>query len=85
MKTKISVIVPVYNVEEYLPTCLDSLINQTLKDIIIYCVNDGSTDASLQILEEYAKKDSRIVVINKKNVVCLVLEMRRSKNAILNM
>lgn len=67
MKAKISVIVPVYNVEEYLRTCLDSLINQTMKDIVVYCVNDGSTDGSLKILEEYAKKDSRIVVINKKN------------------
>ena len=63
----ISVIVPVYNVERYLPRCLDSLINQTLKDIEIICINDGSPDNSLEILEEYAKKDSRIKVINQEN------------------
>ena len=64
---KISIIVPVYNVEKYLSTCLDSLINQTLKDIEIICVNDGSTDNSLNILNEYAKNDPRIIVINKEN------------------
>lgn len=64
---KISVIVPVYNVEKYLRECLDSIIDQTLKDIEIICVNDGSTDNSLQILEEYAKKDNRILVISKQN------------------
>ena len=67
MKAKISVIVPVYNVEEYLPKCLDSLINQTYEDIKIICVNDGSTDNSLEILKHYEKKDKRIVVISKKN------------------
>lgn len=67
MKVKITVIVPVYNVEEYLATCLDSLINQTYKEIKIVCVNDGSKDGSQKILEEYAKKDARIEVINKKN------------------
>ncbi len=64
---KISIIVPVYNVEKYLSTCLDSLINQTLKDIEIICINDGSTDNSLNILNEYAQKDTRIVVIYKEN------------------
>lgn len=64
---KISIIVPVYNVEKYLKRCLDSLINQTLKDIEIICVNDGSKDSSLQILEEYAQKDSRIVIYNQEN------------------
>ncbi len=64
---KVSIIVPVYNVEKYLSTCLDSLINQTLKDIEIICVNDGSTDNSLNILNEYAQKDTRIIVINKEN------------------
>lgn len=64
---KISVIVPVYNVEKYLRECLDSIISQTLKDIEIICVNDGSTDNSLQILEEYAKKDNRILVVSKQN------------------
>ncbi len=64
---KISVVVPVYNVEKYLKECIDSIINQTLEDIEIICVNDGSTDSSLEILNNYAKKDSRIIVINKSN------------------
>lgn len=64
---KISVIVPVYNVENYLSRCLDSLISQTLRDIEIICVNDGSTDKSLVILRDYAQKDSRIKVINQEN------------------
>ena len=64
---KISIIVPIYNVERYLRDCLNSLINQTLSDIEIICVNDGSTDSSPRILEEYALKDSRIKVINKEN------------------
>lgn len=64
---KISVIIPVYNVEKYLRECLDSVINQTLKDIEIICVNDGSPDKSIDILREYEQKDNRIVVIDKKN------------------
>ena len=64
---KVSVIVPVYNVEKYLKDCLNSVTNQTLEDIEIICVNDGSTDNSLAILEDYAKKDSRIKIINQKN------------------
>lgn len=64
---KVSVIIPVYNVEQYLSKCLESVINQTLQDIEIICINDGSTDNSLQILEEYAQKDSRIIVINQQN------------------
>lgn len=63
---KVSVIVPVYNVERYLEQCLDSLIDQTLKDIEIICINDASTDGSLSILKRYAKKDDRIVLINLK-------------------
>ena len=66
-KIKVSVIVPVFNVEEYLSTSLDSILNQTLKNIEIICINDGSTDASLDILENYAKKDARIKIISKKN------------------
>lgn len=65
--TKVSVLVPIYNVEQYLPECLDSLCTQTLKNIEIICINDGSTDASGAILDEYAKNNSNIVVINKKN------------------
>lgn len=64
---KVSVIIPVYNVEQYLRECLDSVVNQTLKDIEIICVNDGSPDNSLAILEEYAAKDERIKIINKEN------------------
>lgn len=65
--TKVSIIVPVYNVEKYLSECLDSLISQTLSDIEIICINDGSKDSSLEILEKYAQKDKRIVVINQEN------------------
>lgn len=64
---KVSVIVPVYNVKKYLPQCMDSIINQTLKDIEIICVNDGSTDGSDEVLKEYAKKDSRIRIVNRPN------------------
>ncbi len=64
---KVSIIVPVYNVEKYLRKCIDSILSQTLKEIEVICVNDGSTDSSLQILKEYAEKDSRIVIINKEN------------------
>lgn len=64
---KISVVVPVCNVAAYLPECLDSLIGQTLKEIEIICVNDGSTDNSLEILREYEKKDPRVIVIDKPN------------------
>ena len=61
---KASVIIPVYNVEQYLPRCLDSVINQTLEDIEIICINDCSTDGSLAILKEYALKDKRIKLID---------------------
>ena len=64
---KISIIIPVYNVEKYLRQCLDSLIGQTLKNIEIICVNDGSKDNSLEILREYKNKDSRIVIIDQIN------------------
>ncbi len=66
-KIKVSIIVPVYNVERYLGKCLDSLVNQTLKDIEIICVNDGSTDRSTAILKDYADKDKRIILINQDN------------------
>ena len=64
---KVSVLVPVYNVENYLEQCLKSIVNQTLKDIEIICINDGSTDNSLNILKEYSKLDSRIKLIDKEN------------------
>lgn len=63
----VSIIVPIYNVESYLNRCLDSLIAQTLKDIEIILINDGSKDNSLQICEDYAKKDNRIIVIDQTN------------------
>ena len=66
-KPKVSVILPVYNVGKYLRSSLDSLMNQTLKDIEIICVDDGSTDDSYDILEEYKQKDARIKVIHKGN------------------
>lgn len=62
---KLSIIIPVYNVEKYLPKCLDSILNQSFKDFEIICINDGSSDNSLKILEEY--KDKRIIIINKEN------------------
>jgi len=63
----VSIIIPVYNVELYLSQCLDSIINQTYENLQIICVNDGSTDSSSQILQQYANKDTRIEIINKKN------------------
>ncbi|MBR6098890.1 glycosyltransferase family 2 protein [bacterium] len=63
---KVSVILPVYNVKKYLRKCLNTLINQTLQDIEIICVDDCSTDGSLQILEEYAQKDKRIIIIKQE-------------------
>lgn len=65
--TKLSIIVPVYNVEKYLPKCLESLIKQTLNDIEIICVNDGSMDNSLAILKEFASRDSRIRIIDNQH------------------
>lgn len=64
---KISVIIPVYNIASYLQRCLDSVISQTYKNLEIIVVNDGSLDNSLEILEEYAIRDERVVVLNKEN------------------
>ena len=64
---KVSIIVPIYNVEKYLRQCLDSIVNQTLKDIEIILVDDGSTDSCPSICDEYASKDKRIIVIHKQN------------------
>ena len=64
---KVSVIVPIYNTEIYLKECLNSVINQTLKDIEIICINDGSTDNSLKILEYFAKIDKRVTIFSQKN------------------
>jgi len=64
---KVSVILPVYNSAEYLPGCLDCLQNQTLQELEIICINDGSTDDSFSVLQERAKNDSRIVILNQDN------------------
>ena len=67
MKPKVSIIVPVYNVEKYLDRCMESLINQTLKEIEIILVDDGSPDNCPQMCDDYAKKDSRVKVVHKQN------------------
>lgn len=64
---KVSIIIPTYNVEEYLVECMESVVRQTLKDVEIICINDGSTDGSLEILQSYAQKDERIVIVDKEN------------------
>jgi len=64
---KVSIIVPIYNVEQYLTQCLDSILNQTLRDIEIVCVDDGSTDGSGAILDYYAQNDGRIIVLHRSN------------------
>ena len=64
---KLSILVPCYNVEKYLPECLDSIVGQTLNDIEIIVINDGSKDSTLDIIKSYAKRDKRIVVIDKEN------------------
>lgn len=67
MNPKVSVIIPVYNVEKYIAQCLDSILGQTLKDIEVICVDDGSTDQSLQILQNYAAQDNRVSILHQKN------------------
>lgn len=64
---KFSIIIPIYNVENYLSRCLESVINQTLIDIEIICVNDGSYDGSDEIIKQYAKIDDRVKIVEKKN------------------
>jgi glycosyltransferase involved in cell wall biosynthesis len=67
MNKKVSVVIPVYNVEQYLLECLDSVVNQTYHDLEILAVNDGSKDSSKEILDAYALKDPRITVLDKPN------------------
>ena len=67
MQPKVSIIIPVYNVEKYLEECMESAVQQTLREIEIICINDGSTDRSPEILERYAAADPRIRLISKKN------------------
>jgi glycosyltransferase involved in cell wall biosynthesis len=64
---KVSILIPICNVEKYLRQCLDSVCAQTLKEIELICINDGSTDSSLAIIEEYRQRDPRIVIIDKPN------------------
>lgn len=64
---KVSVIIPVYNADKFLRQCLDSVVNQTLRDIEIICVDDGSTDSSVRIIKEYASRDDRVRLIRQKN------------------
>lgn len=81
MKYKVSVCIPIYNAGKYLRKCLDSLINQTLKEIQIVCVNDGSTDDSLTILKEYSKKYSNIKVISQNNKGVIEARIKCFNNA----
>lgn len=67
MNPSVSVIIPVYNIEKFLSACLDSVCSQTLKDIEIICVDDGSTDSSLAILHRYKKQDERVIVLTQQN------------------
>ena len=83
-KVEVSVIVPVYNVGKFLAKCLESLVGQTFKNIEIICINDGSTDNSLEILNSFAGKDERIILVNQPNqgvskVRNCGLEMARGK------
>ena len=64
---KVSVIVPVYNVDKYLSECLDSILSQSLMDIEVICINDGSTDGSLEILKDYQSRDSRVRIFSQEN------------------
>ena len=63
---KVSIIMPIYNVEKYIKQSLDSVVNQTLKDIEIICVNDCTPDKSFEIVKEYAVRDSRFVLIENE-------------------
>lgn len=67
MEIKVTVIIPIYNVENYIEECLVSVINQTLKEIEIICINDGTKDNSMKVVEEYAKNDERILILDKEN------------------
>ena len=73
MGEKISVIVPVYNVEAYLEKCVESILKQTYTNLEILLINDGSTDTSGELCEQLAQRDQRIRVIHKEKVACLML------------
>lgn len=80
-KIKVSVIIPCYDVEAYVGECLDCIVNQTLQDIEIICVNDGSTDDTLNVLMKYAAKDNRITVLNQANAKQAVVRNRGAEIA----
>lgn len=66
-QAKVSVIIPIYNTERYLPRCLDSVLNNTYRNLEIICINDGSTDNSFSVVEQYAQQCGRIILVNQKN------------------
>jgi len=67
MDVKVSIVMSVYNAQKYLDEAIESILNQTYSNFEFIIINDGSTDKSLEIIENYAKKDSRIIVINREN------------------
>ena len=69
MDKTLSIIIPCYNVEKYIEECLESVCNDRDADIEVICVNDGSTDGTLDILEQWKQKDARVIVINQENKV----------------
>ena len=72
MSVAVSVVVPVYNTSQYLKQCVDSLTNQTFRDVEFIFVDDGSTDHSVKILEQYQKSDQRIRILKQKNHIHLL-------------
>lgn len=85
MKTSpplVSIIIPIYNAEKYLRKCLDSVVNQTLKNIEVFCIDDGSVDNSWDIIQEYAKRDKRIIAIKQKNSGAAVARNKGLEKAI---
>ena len=80
-KIKVSLIIPVYNAEEFLDESINSILNQTLSDIELVCVNDGSKDDSLKMLENFSKKDNRIKIIDQKNQGCGAARNKALENA----
>src|SRR5690554_5853314 len=67
IKTQLSIIIPIYNIEDYLPTCINSILNQEFDDYELLLINDGSTDNSGKICDQYALKDNKIRVYHQKN------------------
>ena len=78
---KITVIVPAYNVEDWFPRCIERILNQTHRAIDVVVINDGSTDGSGQLVDEYAKKDNRIVAVHQENAGLIEVRERGIKMA----